>query len=67
MDEGYVDILIRIQPWNEAIGAYPVEAALDDGASFKDQPGLDRQALLAAELDPEAYGLELFDALIFGA
>ena len=66
MAEEYASIQIRIHRWDEAMDAYPVEATLDDGSSFKGQLGVDRQALLEAELDPEEYGLELFDTLVSG-
>jgi len=67
MSDEYTDILIHIRRWDENAGAYPVEAELDDGSFFYggelrlDQQA--RQALLAIELDPEKYGLELFQAL----
>lgn len=67
MADEYTDILIRIHRWDEAAGAYPVEAELDDGSFFYGgELRLDqqrRQALLIAELDPEKYGLELYHAL----
>lgn len=67
MPDEYSDILIRIGAWDDEAGAYPVEATLDDGSFFGDgEMRLDRQALLLADLDPQKYGLELFDALFSG-
>lgn len=67
MSEQYADILLRVRGWDEDAGAYPVEAELDDGSSFAGgELRLDREALLAAELDPEKYGLDLFYALFSG-
>jgi len=70
MSDEHADILIRIHRWDEDAGAYPVEAELDDGSFFRDGAlRLDqqvKQALLAAELDAEKYGLELFYALFSG-
>ncbi|MFQ5344026.1 MAG: CHAT domain-containing protein, partial [Anaerolineae bacterium] len=67
MLNNYTDILIRIRTWDESTGAYPVEAALDDGSRFRDgELRLDMPALLRDELDPELYGRRLFDALFAG-
>lgn len=67
MDEGYADGLIRIQPWDEAMGAYPVEATLDDGSFFDGgELRLDQEKLLANQNDALAYGVALFDALLVG-
>jgi HEAT repeat protein len=64
----FVDIQIRIRALNEATGAYPVEASLDDGSHFGyGELRLDRQALLEAALDPKEYGLGLFYALFSGS
>jgi WD40 repeat protein len=64
MADAYTDILIRIFPIEEPSGAYPVEAELDDGSRFTGgQLKLDRQGLLAQELNPETYGQSLFNAL----
>jgi hypothetical protein len=67
MDEHFTDLLIRIGPWSVSAGAYPVEAATDDGAAF--QGGhlrLDWDQLRALDLDAAAYGMELFYALCDG-
>jgi hypothetical protein len=38
MDEGYVDILIRIQPWNEATGvSWPSTSSSDRGSVCRRQ------------------------------
>jgi HEAT repeat protein len=67
MIDRHTGILIRILPWDRDSGAYPVEATLDDGSFFSGgELRLDEQALLAAELDPQEYGLELFYALFCG-
>jgi hypothetical protein len=64
----YTDLVIRIREWNEANGCYPVEAELeDDGSRYEDgQLRLNMPALLANELNAEAYGKELFNALFTG-
>ena len=67
MADEYGELLIRVRPWDATIDAYPVEAGLDDGSFFAGgRLRLDRQALLRAETDPQAYGLELFYALFDG-
>jgi hypothetical protein len=67
MSNEHTDILIRVRRWDDEAGAYPVEAELDDGSFFYGgELHLDQQArqdLLSAELDPEKYGLKLFQAL----
>jgi hypothetical protein len=63
----YTDILIRIRPPDEAAGAYPIEADLDDGSRFDGgKLRVDMQKLLATILDLQAYGPGLFDALFSG-
>ena len=69
MEERYADILIRIRAYDDKAGGYPVEAKLSDGSEFAgDALQLDLVALRKAELelDPVAYGLQLFDALFTG-
>ena len=64
MADAYTDLLMRIFSFDEQSKYYPVEAELDDGSRFTDgQFKLDRQALLTQELNPEAYGQTLFNAL----
>lgn len=63
MPNTYTDLVIRIRAWNEAGAHYSVEAATDDGARFEGELRFDRAALLAMELDPQAYGQALFAAL----
>ena len=58
MDIDHKNIQLRIQPKDEATGAYPVEARLDDGSRFsKGKLHLDlenlRQAALELDVDPE--------------
>jgi len=65
--EPYANLLIHIRPWDEAGQCYPVDATLHDGGHFSGgELCLDRARLRAAELDPERYGLALFDALFSG-
>lgn len=63
----YTDLLIRVYRWDDEGQYYPAEARVNSDVHF---PGgelrLDRDALLAAEDDPEAYGLALFYALFAG-
>src|SRR6185436_17450483 len=67
MSDVYTDLLLRIYPLEEALGHYPVEAELDDGSRYTGgQLKLDREALLSQQLDSEAYGLTLFNALFSG-
>jgi WD40 repeat protein len=67
MTQTYTDLLLRIFPFDEREQCYPVEAELDDGSRFTGgRLRLDREALLAVELDPKAYGLLLFNALFAG-
>jgi WD40 repeat protein len=67
MAEAYTDLLLRIFPYDERAQSYPVEAELDDGSRFTGgQLKLDRQTLLTQQLDAEAYGKTLFDALFAG-
>jgi len=67
MPDTYTDLLLRIFPLDERTQAYPVEAELDDGSRYTGgQLKLDRDALLSLQLDSEAYGLALFDALFAG-
>lgn len=67
MAEAYTDLQIRIYPYNEKDQAYPVEAELGDGSRYTGgQLKLDRQALLAQQLNAEAYGVALFNALFAG-
>src|SRR5262245_13602268 len=62
----YTDLVIRIRAWNEPGTHYPVEAATDDGARYEGELRLDRAALLALDLNPQAYGQALFAALYTG-
>lgn len=67
MAEEHTDMLIHIRRWDEKAQTYPVEATLGDGDFFSGgELRLDQQALLAAQLESEAYGLELFYALFSG-
>jgi len=67
MPDSYADILLRIFPFDDVAGHYPVEAELDDGSRFTDgRLKLDHAALLAQQFDSEAYGLTLFNALFAG-
>lgn len=67
MAEAYTDLQIRIYPYDERAQAYPVEAELGDGSRYTGgQLKLDRQALLAQQLNAEAYGMALFNALFAG-
>ena len=48
----YAYILVRIREKNETSGAYPVEAALDDGSEFLGgELRVDMKKLLSAQLD----------------
>src|SRR5215211_3673837 len=60
-------IELRIGPAASGAGNYVVEATLEDGGSFTGgRLALDRAALLAAQLDADAYGRLLTDALLDG-
>lgn len=64
MSNPYTDLLLRIFPYDAARQAYRVECELDDGSRFANgELKIDRPALLAQQLDAEAYGLALFNAL----
>jgi hypothetical protein len=64
MPDSYTDLRIRVRAWEETGTYYPVEAELDDGSRYEGgQLRLDQQALLANELDSQAYGQMLFEAL----
>ncbi len=64
----YTDLLIRIQPWDDARQCYPTEAWLNGTVHFADgEMRLDHNALQAAENDTPTYGMLLFDALFTGA
>jgi formylglycine-generating enzyme required for sulfatase activity len=63
----YAHIQIRIHAIDQAAGAYPVEATLDDGSHFGGgMLRIDMQYLLTHILDPEGYGLALFYSLFDG-
>jgi HEAT repeat protein len=66
MSEPYIDI--RIHVGQQGVdGAYPVAAELDDGSVFTGgELRIQMRDLLATVLDPKAYGLDLFDALLTG-
>ena len=67
MADAYTDLLVRVFPFDERGSFYPVEAELEDGSRFTGgQLKLDRQALLAQQLDAEAYGMTLFNGLFAG-
>jgi hypothetical protein len=67
MPDAYTDLLLRIFPFETEKQAYPVEAELDDGSRYAGgQLRLDREALLAQQLDPESYGVALFEMLFAG-
>ena len=67
MTDAYTDLLVRIFPYDERTLSYPVEAGMEDGSRFTGgQLKLDRQALLALQLEAEAYGMALFNALFAG-
>jgi len=62
------DLLIRIQPWDDARQCYPAEAWMNGTVHFADgEMRLDHSALQAIENDVPTYGLTLFDALFSGA
>ena len=62
------DLLIRIQPWDEARQCYPTEAWMNGTVHFADgEMHLDHRALQAIENDISTYGLTLFDTLFSGA
>ena len=67
MNNTYSDPLIWINPLDGDL--YPVEATLSDGSVYTGTRQLPEEAfqkLLALELDPEAYGMRLFDRLFQG-
>jgi WD40 repeat protein len=67
MADAYTDLLLRVFPYDESGSCYPVEAELSDGSRFTGgELRLDRQALLALQLDAQGYGLALFSALFAG-
>jgi hypothetical protein len=61
-----VSIQVRIFGFDDSRQAYPVEAALDDGRKFAGELQLKEEELLALQLDAQAYGVLLFDALFTG-
>ncbi len=66
LDE-YTILSIRVNPKDEGSGTYPVEATLDDGAFFGGgEMRIQEELLLAGQLEPQAYGLLLFNALFSG-
>lgn len=66
MSSTSVSIQVRIFGLEAERGVYPVEAALDDGRKYEGELRLNKQVLLALELNPQAYGLALFEALFSG-
>src|SRR5712691_6770965 len=66
MTEQFQDFLIRVRGAGPS-GGYPVESEASDGSRSEGELRLDRQALLSAQLDPQAFGLALFDTLFSGA
>jgi HEAT repeat protein len=66
MSESHTDI--RVHLGRQGVnGTYPVAAELDDGSIFTGgELGIQMEDLLATVLDPKAYGLDLFDALMSG-
>jgi hypothetical protein len=62
-----VSIQVRIFGFDDSRQAYPVEAALDDGRKFAGELRLNMEALLALQLEAQAYGVLLFDALFAGS
>lgn len=65
MTERFQDFLIRVRG-AEASGSYPVECEASDGSRAQGELRLDRQALLSAQLDAQAFGMALFEALFSG-
>jgi CHAT domain-containing protein len=63
--ERYQDLLIRLRGAGSD-GSYPVESEAGDGSRARGELRLDVQALLGANLDPQAYGTHLFEALFAG-
>ncbi len=64
----HTDLLVRIQPWDEARQCYPAEAWMNGTVHFADgEMHLDHNALQAAENDIAAYGIALFHTLFSGA
>jgi hypothetical protein len=61
-----VSIQVRIFGFDNGRQAYPVEAALDDGRKFTGELRLKVEDLLALQLEAQAYGVLLFDALFAG-
>ncbi len=67
MHDDYSDLLICIRPHDGT--AYPVEAALSDGSVYEGALALteaDLQKLLSLDLEPNEYGLQLFEILFRG-
>jgi len=61
----YTDLLIRIRAAPDPGRPYPVEAVVDGSAQHQGGTlSIDRDALLAQVLDPDAYGLTLSQALL---
>ena len=64
---GSGDVLIRVRPFHENAGAYPLEAELDDGSHARGELRLDWKSLLGSGLDTRRYGMVLGEALLAGA
>jgi formylglycine-generating enzyme required for sulfatase activity len=65
--DNYTDLQIRILPFNQEAGYFPVEALLSDGSFFdQGELRLDWQSLRMAQFDANAYGRLLFEALFAG-
>lgn len=67
MSDGSGDVLIRVRPFHDAAGAYPLEAEMDDGSHVRGELRLDWKSLLASHLDARRYGAVLGEALLTGA
>lgn len=59
----YATIQIRIFGKDSNTGTYPVETRLDDGDFYRGRLRIQQERLLLSQLDPEGYGLQLFDSL----
>ena len=59
-------IQVRIFGFNSSRQVYPVETALDDGRKYTGELRLKEEDLLALQLDAQAYGVLLFDAIFAG-
>jgi hypothetical protein len=63
--ERFHDFLIRVRGL-ESSGSYPVESESGEGGRAQGELRIDPQAFLAVQLDPTAYGKNLFASLLSG-